>query len=90
MVCKEFFNATGKPNGYPLRLYLGLQPDFDQAADGFGAAGIPRAARGIQVSATHRDKKQTVSYIRRQTKKIAATAEARKQSRTADDGGGTA
>jgi len=51
-------------------------------------AGVP--LEDIQMGATHKDKRQTLSYIRRRTKKIASAAEARKQSRTADDGGGTA
>lgn len=50
-------------------------------------AGVP--LEDIQMGATHKDKRQTLSYVRRRTKKIASTAEARKQSRTAEDGGGT-
>ena len=44
----------------------------------------------IQAGATHEDKKTTLRYIRRRTKKIASLAVARKASRIADEGGGTA
>jgi hypothetical protein len=39
---------------------------------------------------THTIKPTTLRYIRRRAKKIDTIAEAHKQSRTADDGGGTA
>lgn len=44
----------------------------------------------IREGLTHTNVKTTGRYIRSRTKKIAAVAEARKQSRTADEGGGTA
>lgn len=42
----------------------------------------------IQAGLTHSKKETTLRYLRRNRKKIAAVAEIRKQSRTADDGGG--
>ena len=51
-------------------------------------AGAP--LEDIQAGATHEDKKTTLRYIRRRTKKIASLAVARKASRIADEGGGTA
>jgi hypothetical protein len=44
----------------------------------------------IKDGLTHTNTVTTGQYIRRRTKKIAALAEARKQSRTSDEGGGTA
>jgi hypothetical protein len=41
----------------------------------------------IQAGLTHSKKETTLRYLRRNRKKIAAVAEIRKQSRTADDGG---
>lgn len=43
----------------------------------------------IQAGLTHSNPQTSVRYIRKRTKKIAALAVARKQSRAADDGGGT-
>ena len=51
-------------------------------------AGVP--LDDIQLGATHQDKKQTLAYVRRRKRKIVGIAEARKQSRPAEDGGGTA
>lgn len=51
-------------------------------------AGAP--LEHIQAGATHEDKKTTLRYIRRQSKKIAALAEVRKQSRISGEDGGTA
>jgi hypothetical protein len=50
-------------------------------------AGAP--LEDIQMGATHQDKKQTLSYVRRRSKKIAKLAEVRKLARTSE-GGGTA
>lgn len=51
-------------------------------------AGAP--LEDIQATVTHEDKKTTLRYIRRRTKKIASVAEVRKLSRPSGDGGGTA
>lgn len=58
-----------------------------------GATEAEEALVGIDLikdGLTHTNTTTTGRYIRRRTKKIAALAEARKSSRTADEGGGTA
>jgi len=46
--------------------------------------------KAIQDALTHSNAISTRRYVRRRTKKIADVAEARKQSRTTENGGGTA
>jgi hypothetical protein len=51
--CRSSFNENGPLRFFAI-LFLGLEPEFDQAADGFGARGSVVLASGPRIEGSHK------------------------------------